>query len=111
MQSTDCGLETVALKEGAEKPAHLWNESKKAQRDGLWSGEEARKIMHTCWLFLGDACDGIGGESSLEDVLSVFTGQDEALCLWSQHNGKVAGDEVPFLKGLQQLREMGPYEY
>lgn len=44
-------------------------------------------------------CDGVGRESSLENVLSVFPVQPEAV-LWSQLTGEVAVGGVPldFLK-------------
>ena len=58
----------------------------------------------------GMLCDGVGGERSLEDVSGVFSGQAEAVCLWSQHNGKVAGGGVPlgFQRATATEREMGP---
>lgn len=50
----------------------------------------------------------LGGESSLEAIVSVFPGQAEAVCFWSQCNGKVVGVGLgsPCVsKGPQQLKE------
>jgi len=55
LQSAGYGVESVALEEAPEKPAHSWDECRKPQRDGLWPGEEARKIVHAWSPFLRDA--------------------------------------------------------
>lgn len=52
-------------------------------------------------------CDGVGGESSREDVSGVFPGQAEAVCLHFQCNGKVA-ELGPFPKGHSNLKRNGP---
>lgn len=56
-------------------------------RDGLWLREEVKIIVYTynCpGYFWGMLCAGVGRESRLEDVWSVFPGHAEAVGLWSQ---------------------------
>lgn len=63
-------LPTAALKE-KEKASERWS----------WPGEETRRSMHTLAVPRG-CCIGAAGENSLQSVLDVFPGQEEAVCSW-----------------------------